>query len=55
MWEFREWVRDSIAQNKPYDKFVYELLTARAAVRNENPTTGAVFDYLRFAASGLGS
>jgi len=31
MWEFREWIRDSIAQNKPYDKFVYELLTARGS------------------------
>jgi len=36
MWEFREWIRDSIAQNKPYDKFVYELLTARGS-SYENP------------------
>jgi hypothetical protein len=36
MWEFREWVRGSIAQNKPYDKFVYELLTARGS-SYENP------------------
>jgi len=31
MWEFREWIRDSIAQNKPYDKCVYGLLTARGS------------------------
>jgi len=36
MWEFREWIRDSIAQGKPYDKFVYELLTARGSAY-ENP------------------
>ena len=36
MWEFRGWIRDSIAQNKPYDKFVYELLTARGS-SYENP------------------
>ena len=36
MWEFREWIRESIAQNKPYDKFVYELLTARGS-SYENP------------------
>lgn len=36
MWEFREWIRDSIAQNKPYDKFVYELLSARGS-SYENP------------------
>jgi len=36
MWEFREWIRDSIAKNKPYDKFVYELLTARGS-SYENP------------------
>jgi len=36
MWEFREWIRDSIAQNKPYDKFVNELLTSRGS-SYENP------------------
>ncbi|PYT32921.1 MAG: hypothetical protein DMG57_00420 [Acidobacteria bacterium] len=36
MWEFRDWIRDSIAQNKPYDKFVRELLTARGS-SFENP------------------
>ena len=28
VWEFRDWIRDSIAANKPYDKLVRELLTA---------------------------
>ncbi len=29
MWEFRDWIRQSIASNKPYDVFVRELLTAK--------------------------
>ena len=29
VWMFRAWIRDSIASNKPYDKFVHELLTAQ--------------------------
>jgi hypothetical protein len=36
MWEFRDWIRDSISQNKPYDKMVRELLTARGS-SFENP------------------
>lgn len=36
MWAFREWIRDSVAQNKPYDKMVRELLTARGSAY-ENP------------------
>ena len=35
-WEFREWVRQSIAANKPYDQFVRELLTSRGS-SDENP------------------
>jgi hypothetical protein len=30
-YEFREWIRDSIAANKPYDKMVRELLTSRGS------------------------
>jgi hypothetical protein len=30
-YEFREWIRDSIAQNKPYDRMVREMLTARGS------------------------
>lgn len=26
--EFRQWIRDAVANNKPYDKFAYEILTA---------------------------
>jgi hypothetical protein len=36
MWEFREWIRDSIAANKPYDQMVRELLTARGSAY-DNP------------------
>lgn len=28
MWAFRQWIRDSIATNQPYDDFVRELLTS---------------------------
>ena len=30
-FEFREWIRDSIAQNKPYDRMVREMLEARGS------------------------
>jgi len=36
MWRFREWVRQSVAENKPYSQFVYELLTARGSTY-DNP------------------
>ena len=35
-FEFREWIRDSIAQNKPYDSMVREMLTAKGS-SYENP------------------
>ena len=28
MWAFRQWIRDAIAYNQPYDEFVRELLTS---------------------------
>jgi hypothetical protein len=30
-YEFREWIRESIAANKPYDRMVREMLTARGS------------------------
>jgi hypothetical protein len=35
-WEFRDWIHDSVAQNKPYDQFVRELLTSRGS-SDDNP------------------
>jgi hypothetical protein len=35
-FEFREWIRDSLAQNKPYDRMVREMLEARGS-SYENP------------------
>ncbi len=35
-WEFRDWIRQSIATNKPYDQFVRELLTSRGS-SDDNP------------------
>jgi len=36
MWRFRDWVRQSVAEDKPYNQFVYELLTARGS-NYDNP------------------
>ncbi len=36
MWAFREWLRQSVAANKPYDELVRELLTAKGSTF-ENP------------------
>ncbi len=36
MWTFREWLRQSIADNKPYDTLVRELLTSKGSTF-ENP------------------
>ncbi len=33
---FRQWIRDNVAKNTPYDKFVYSILTASGSNR-ENP------------------
>jgi len=35
---FAGWIRDSFAQNKPYDQFVSEIITASGS-QNENPPT----------------
>jgi hypothetical protein len=31
VWVFREWIRQSVAQNKPYDQFAHELITAQGS------------------------
>ena len=36
-----EWVKESLETNKPYDKFVYEMLTAEGKVW-ENPAAGYI-------------
>ena len=37
MWAFREWIRESIAENRPYDKMVRELITARGSTFQNPP------------------
>lgn len=44
VWAFRNWIRQSIAENKPYDEFVYELMTA-SGHSLQNPAT----NYYRIA------
>lgn len=36
VWAFRNWIRQAIAENKPYQEFVYELMTASGSTL-ENP------------------
>jgi hypothetical protein len=38
VWAFRNWIRQSIASNKPYDQFVRELLTSVGSTY-DNPAT----------------
>ncbi len=35
VWVFRDWIRQSIADNTPYDQFVRELLTAKGSSFHE--------------------
>ncbi len=44
VWAFRNWIRQSIAENKPYDEFVFDLMTA-SGHSLENPAT----NYFRIA------
>jgi hypothetical protein len=38
-WAMRNWIRQAIASNMPYDKFVYDVLTARGSTV-ETPAAG---------------
>lgn len=31
VWQYRDWIRQSVAQNKPYDQFVREILLAKGS------------------------
>ena len=35
VWSYRNWIRQSVAENQPYDKFVSELLMARGSAYKE--------------------
>ena len=37
MWAFREWIRESLAGNKPYDRMARELITARGSTFQNPP------------------
>jgi WD40 repeat protein/mono/diheme cytochrome c family protein len=37
--QFREWILESVSSNKPYDKFVYEVLTASGSNRVNPPAS----------------
>lgn len=43
MWAFREWIREAVGGNKPYDKMVRELITARGSTFQNPPA-----NYFRF-------
>jgi hypothetical protein len=44
VWAFRNWIRQSVATNKPYNEFVYDLMTASGSTL-ENPAA----NYYRIA------
>lgn len=44
VWGFRNWIRQAVAENQPYDQFVYELMTASGSSL-ENPAA----NYYRIA------
>jgi len=37
VWAFRDWIRESLTENKPYDKMVRELLTAKGSTFRNPP------------------
>ena len=37
MWAMHNWIRESFRQNKPYDKFVRELVTAKGSIYSNGP------------------
>jgi len=43
MWAFRDWIREALAENKPYDKMVRELVTAKGSTFQNPPA-----NFLRF-------
>ena len=43
MWAFRNWIREALAENKPYDKMVRELVTAKGSTFQNPPA-----NFLRF-------
>lgn len=44
VWAFRNWIRNAVATNQPYDEFVYHLMTANGSTY-ENPAA----NYYRIA------
>jgi len=37
VWAFRDWIRESLAENRPYDRMVRELITARGSTFRNPP------------------
>jgi len=37
VWAFREWIRESLSENKPYDRMVRELITSRGSTYKNPP------------------
>lgn len=43
IWALREWIKESLSENKPYDRLVRELVTAKGSTFNNPPA-----NFLRF-------
>ncbi|VAX37476.1 similar to surface protein [hydrothermal vent metagenome] len=37
MWAFHNWMKESFRVNKPHDKFVYEIVTAKGSIYSNGP------------------
>lgn len=37
MWSLHNWIKESLRENKPFDKFVNELITARGSIYRSGP------------------
>ncbi|MFO1064045.1 MAG: DUF1549 and DUF1553 domain-containing protein [Pirellulales bacterium] len=37
MWAMHNWIRQSFRENKPFDRFVYELVTAKGSIYSNGP------------------
>lgn len=45
MWSFYDWIRESVQQNKPWDRFVYEIVTATGNSRQNGPANYFVIEH----------
>ena len=45
MWSFYDWIHESVEKNKPWDRFVYEIVTATGNSRENGPANYFVIEH----------